>query len=355
MKLCRYDDDRLGVVIGDQVHDVTPAQTEIRTSTPYTAKVDPVVAALPQWRSKLEPMAKSAPGKPISQVKLLSPVAKPPKILAAPTNYAKHIEEMQKFRDTVPGLARFSPDIEKAGIFLKSNTSLVGPSEGIPMRFPDRRNDHEAELVLIIGKQGSDEATGASTASCNASWRSPASSSTPGTPRSACSRFGPGPSAAHLRAPRHARGAGRRDRSPAAWARPAGAADRPPRAAAAARHQRAPGVLRLSDRPPADASFLGVPVRIRDKVFGNLYLTEKVGGGDFTARTRRSWSPSPPRPASPSRTPGCTTRPRRRERWLAATAEITGTPGRGAAPEPIALQTIADRAREVAGADVAWI
>ena len=156
MKLCRYDDDRLGVVIGDQVHDVTTAQTEIRNSTPYAAKVDPVVAALPKWRDKLEQMAKSAPGKPISQVKLLSPVAKPPKIIAAPTNYAKHIEEMQKFRDTVPGLARFSPDIEKAGIFLKSNTSLVGPSEGIPMRFPDRRNDHEAELVLIIGKQGSD-------------------------------------------------------------------------------------------------------------------------------------------------------------------------------------------------------
>jgi 2,4-diketo-3-deoxy-L-fuconate hydrolase len=156
MKLCRYDDDRLGVVIGDMVHDVTAAQTEIRNSTPYAAKVDPVVAALTTWRPKLEAMAKSAPGKPISSVKLLSPVAKPPKILAAPTNYAKHIEEMQKFRDTVPGLARFSPDIEKAGIFLKSNTSLVGPSEGIPMRFPDRRNDHEAELVLIIGKQGSD-------------------------------------------------------------------------------------------------------------------------------------------------------------------------------------------------------
>ena len=156
MKLCRYDDDKLGVVIGDMVHDVTQAQTEIRNSTPYTAKVDPVVAALPKWRDKLEQMAKAAPGKPISQVKLLSPVAKPPKIMAAPTNYGKHIEEMQKFRDTIPGLARFSPDIEKAGIFLKSNTSLVGPSEGIPMRFPDRRNDHEAELVLIIGKQGSD-------------------------------------------------------------------------------------------------------------------------------------------------------------------------------------------------------
>jgi 2-keto-4-pentenoate hydratase/2-oxohepta-3-ene-1,7-dioic acid hydratase in catechol pathway len=138
------------------VHDVTAAQAEIRASMPYTAKADAVVAALPAWRERLERLAKSTPGKPISQVRLLSPVARPPKIMAAPTNYAKHVEEMQKFRDTIPGLARFSPDIEKAGIFLKSNTSLVGPSEGIPMRFPDRRNDHEAELVVVIGKQGSD-------------------------------------------------------------------------------------------------------------------------------------------------------------------------------------------------------
>ena len=34
MKLCRYDDDRLGVVRGDLVHDVTLAQTEIRNSRP---------------------------------------------------------------------------------------------------------------------------------------------------------------------------------------------------------------------------------------------------------------------------------------------------------------------------------
>ncbi len=33
---------------------------------------------------------------------------------------------------------------------------------------------------------------------------------------------------------------------------------------------------------PPMRSFLGVPLRIRGRVFGNLYLTEKVGGGDFT-------------------------------------------------------------------------
>jgi two-component system sensor histidine kinase DevS len=33
---------------------------------------------------------------------------------------------------------------------------------------------------------------------------------------------------------------------------------------------------------PPMKSFLGVPIRVRDSVFGNLYLTEKEGGGDFT-------------------------------------------------------------------------
>ncbi len=33
---------------------------------------------------------------------------------------------------------------------------------------------------------------------------------------------------------------------------------------------------------PAMRSFLGVPIRVRDEVFGNLYLTEKAGGGEFT-------------------------------------------------------------------------
>src|SRR6516225_4624825 len=41
-------------------------------------------------------------------------------------------------------------------MFLKANSSLVGPSEGIAVRFPDRRSDHEVEFVMVIGKTGSD-------------------------------------------------------------------------------------------------------------------------------------------------------------------------------------------------------
>ena len=154
MRLCRYDDDRLGVVRGNMVHDVTEAQREIRAAAPYAMKGDAVIAALPEWRTRLEEMAAKAPGKPMSQVKLLSPVARPSKLVAAPTNYKAHIEEMAARAATQNIMA--SPDIGTAGIFIKANSSLVGPSEGMAMRFPDRRNEHEVELAIIIGKQGSD-------------------------------------------------------------------------------------------------------------------------------------------------------------------------------------------------------
>jgi 2-keto-4-pentenoate hydratase/2-oxohepta-3-ene-1,7-dioic acid hydratase in catechol pathway len=154
MKLCRYDDDRLGVVRGELIHDVTQAQTQIRAAAPYAMTGDAVIAALPAWRSRLEEMAAKAPGKPISAVKLLPPVARPSKLVAAPTNYKAHIDEMAA-RATAQSI-KPSPAIGTAGLFLKANSSLVGPSEGVAIRFPERRNEHEVELAIIFGREGSD-------------------------------------------------------------------------------------------------------------------------------------------------------------------------------------------------------
>ena len=158
MKLCRYDDDRLGVVRENLVHDVTEAQTEIRKSAPYAMQGDAIIAALPQWRERIERMADKAAGKPIASVKLLPPIARPTKLTCAPTNYQAHIEEMAKAAQQ-PGsqiVRAQSAKILEAGMFLKANSALVGPSEGVPVRFPERRTDHEVELVMVIGKAGSD-------------------------------------------------------------------------------------------------------------------------------------------------------------------------------------------------------
>jgi signal transduction histidine kinase len=105
---------------------------------------------------------------------------------------------------------------------------------------------------------------------------------------------------------------------------------------------------------PPMTSFLGVPLRIRDKVFGNLYLTEKEGGGDFTERDERIVVALAAAAGVAIENAELYQQARRRERWLAATAEITG---RLLAAEHggSALQLVADKALELADADVVWI
>ena len=151
MKFCRFDNDRLGVIIGGTVRDVTAVQDEIRAAHPYDAKSDAIIAALPEWRSRLEDMAADAAPITLESVNLLPPVARPGKLMAAPVNYKAHIDEAQ----ADPGIRHIerTTKIREAGIFLKSNTALIGVGGTIPIRFPDRRNDHEFEFVIVIGKE----------------------------------------------------------------------------------------------------------------------------------------------------------------------------------------------------------
>ena len=107
------------------------------------------------------------------------------------------------------------------------------------------------------------------------------------------------------------------------------------------------------NHPPMH-SLLGVPVRIRDKVFGNLYLTEKAGGGDFTKADEEVVVALAAAAGVAIENARLYEEAARRERWLAATAEITGLLA-GSVHGLDALQAVADRAREVAEADLAWI
>ena len=86
-------------------------------------------------------------------MKLLSPVANPSKIIGAPVNYQLHIDEANADKASF-GQTQEIKSIDYYGPFLKANTSLVGADEGVAIRFPDRRNDHEVELAVVIGKTG---------------------------------------------------------------------------------------------------------------------------------------------------------------------------------------------------------
>jgi signal transduction histidine kinase len=107
------------------------------------------------------------------------------------------------------------------------------------------------------------------------------------------------------------------------------------------------------DHPPM-RSFLGVPIRIRDKVFGNLYLTEKAGGKEFTADDEAIVVALAAAAGVVIENARLYEETARRERWVAATAEIT-TQLLGSATQDEALQTVADRALDIASADIATV
>ncbi|MBB5960443.1 signal transduction histidine kinase [Saccharothrix tamanrassetensis] len=108
-----------------------------------------------------------------------------------------------------------------------------------------------------------------------------------------------------------------------------------------------------ANHPPMH-SFLGVPVRVRDEVFGNLYMTEKVDGADFTPDDEVVLSALAAAAGVAVENARLFERSRMRERWLEATAEINSEL-LGGASSGDALYLIAQRTRELSGASMSLI
>ena len=153
MRLCRFGDSRLGLVEGRSVRDVTAA-LEILPAYRYPLPgFDPLIANLDKLVARIGEIAGSAPVLDLESLRLLSPVANPGKIIAAPVNYAAHLSEVASDSQLNAGNPGHLVTIHKAGLFLKANSSLVGPGEGIALWHLERRNDHEVELAVVIAKR----------------------------------------------------------------------------------------------------------------------------------------------------------------------------------------------------------
>jgi len=152
MKLCRFAPDRLGIVRGDEVFDVT-AITERLPALRWPFPLgDQLIAHFAELRADIERLADGAAPRKLADVKLLSPIANPSKIIGAPINYNDHIAEANKDQTIAHG--RNLTTIGDTGMFLKATSALTGPSGGVEQIFGDRRNDYEAELTIVIGRQG---------------------------------------------------------------------------------------------------------------------------------------------------------------------------------------------------------
>ncbi|MGN1057597.1 MAG: fumarylacetoacetate hydrolase family protein [Comamonas sp.] len=143
MKIARFNEGRIGVVVGDDLLDVTQALGIDPQQWPPVGSVQ-MIANWESIRPQIEACLATAPRIPVADVRLLTPVPWPNKVIAYPVNYNDHGQEMQaNYRAT------------HQGFFLKPASSLCGASDVIELPdLPGREVHHEAELGIIIGKRG---------------------------------------------------------------------------------------------------------------------------------------------------------------------------------------------------------
>jgi 2-keto-4-pentenoate hydratase/2-oxohepta-3-ene-1,7-dioic acid hydratase in catechol pathway len=82
------------------------------------------------------------PSYPIAEVRLLAPLANPPRIFAIGLNYRDHAKESGMEIPTTPV------------VFFKLATAIVGPGDPIVLPVNSTQPDYEAELAFVIGHGG---------------------------------------------------------------------------------------------------------------------------------------------------------------------------------------------------------
>ena len=140
MKLVLFDDYKLGVVKGDRVVDVSAAVQDIPHITPQHL-MNGLIERFDEYKGRLEELASSSEGVPISQVRLRSPLPKPGTLLCMAVNY------MEDGTRAEPA---------PINAFLKSSRAVIGDGDTIVLA-DEQANifEHEAELALVIGKRAS--------------------------------------------------------------------------------------------------------------------------------------------------------------------------------------------------------
>ena len=138
MKLAFFDDFKLGVVKDETVVDVSGAVSGIEHTSPQDL-INRIIENFSQYREALQQAADSGQGKPVSSVRLRSPLPKPPNIICMAVNY------MEDGTRAEPA---------PINAFQKSPNAVIG--NGDTMILPDIPAsifEGDAEIALVIGKK----------------------------------------------------------------------------------------------------------------------------------------------------------------------------------------------------------
>jgi 2-keto-4-pentenoate hydratase/2-oxohepta-3-ene-1,7-dioic acid hydratase in catechol pathway len=140
MKLCFFDDFKLGIIKGaDAVVDVSAVVKDIPHIGPHDL-INGLIARFGDYKKKLDDAAASGKTIPLAQVKLRPPLPRPGNLDCMAVNY---VEEM-------------IPTPPPINAFQKTSNAVIGP--GDTMILPDAPAtifEGEAELGVVIGKRAS--------------------------------------------------------------------------------------------------------------------------------------------------------------------------------------------------------
>lgn len=153
MKLVTFKDGsgvHIGAVVDDDVIDFHRALGPGADTLP-TDMVSFIVGGEGALAKAREAVERHKQGKaagaaqPLSRVKLMAPLLRPPKIIMGGRNYVNHVAELQQgdANIRIPPFPR---------IFSKYHTAIVGPGDNVVRPKIDRMVDFEGELTVVIGK-----------------------------------------------------------------------------------------------------------------------------------------------------------------------------------------------------------
>jgi 2-keto-4-pentenoate hydratase/2-oxohepta-3-ene-1,7-dioic acid hydratase in catechol pathway len=150
MKLVRFDGDRVGLLIGDTIHDVSERAGGAEGGFPPVRMVS-LIARYADRPGALAADLHALPRLKADSVRLECPIGWPNKVIAFPANFGAHVEESHR----LPSGPVSHSAASGQGFFLKANSSLSGPCDPIVLPpLTGRQVHHEAELAIIIGKPG---------------------------------------------------------------------------------------------------------------------------------------------------------------------------------------------------------
>jgi len=154
MKICHYNSNQAGAVVGDRVYPIGEALVKaghLRTGYTMLDVIDALANQPAAMQCARDSLQAGSPV-PLSSVKLLAPIFNPPSLWAAAANYKAHQEEMRG-RMGSSDRSQLSKDELMAEFFLKPSSSIIGPGGRVIIPKISKDVDFECELCAVIGKR----------------------------------------------------------------------------------------------------------------------------------------------------------------------------------------------------------